>query len=560
MQRLALTQGRKQTASHENTVVADPRGLLDEKARRWRFALPHRSRGLRYPRSCRRGDDGAKSLRSNASSERRNSQRPQPRSNRFREMPQQRLGLWQTLELPNRTSGSCRRRMQIDLHPKAREAFDSEANTLRSLVSVRDALELGEPSPPRSGTDDSHVVGQITDREIIGTPTVGLSDQLGNWIERWEKVDDSYKGIAQNDFSQFAAFCNKVAHQKALRNVVGESFVVARTFAWLIAGSQSVPSYTSFLLEACEAAITEITHWVVIAHLRIPRPIELGAVTFRRITKNMLDAMEVSYASEAPPEHRDKVRSYVERLRRNHQSYTAGVVTIAAEPDHGRELAIAKVDTALSLLRFFDVSSMTPEITSNAMIFGDHRHGTRVTFTTVDGRPHMWCEAAVTLGPYNTDVHDDQLRETAPLLATLSNALNRSVRTEYEDKVITALVLYSRVSVSPRLSDKLVYALVALESVFLRNDSEPIQTSLGDRLAFFVRRERESRKQVAKLTKAIYGARSRLVHHGKDVADDPAIKQFMFIAWTALCQLTEIVDRHETIASLLDELDNRKYS
>ena len=46
------------------------------------------------------------------------------------------------------------------------------------------------------------------------------------------------------------------------------------------------------------------------------------------------------------------------------------------------------------------------------------------------------------------------------------------------------------------MADKLVYILASLESILLKNDSEPIQKNLGERMAFLIGPTVEARKTI----------------------------------------------------------------
>lgn len=112
-----------------------------------------------------------------------------------------------------------------------------------------------------------------------------------------------------------------------------------------------------------------------------------------------------------------------------------------------------------------------------------------------------------------------------------------------------------------RVSDKLVYALVALESIFLRNHSEPIQKNLGERIAFLVGDDRDSRKAIVALIGEIYGIRSALLHHGKDVSSsETKVIEFFHIAWNALHAVIQNADRFDSIDLLMSAHDDRKMS
>jgi len=83
------------------------------------------------------------------------------------------------------------------------------------------------------------------------------------------------------------------------------------------------------------------------------------------------------------------------------------------------------------------------------------------------------------------------------------------------------IALLSRSSISKRLSDKLVYIFVAIESLFVRDGAEHLQSNFGERMAFFAENEAESRKSVGDNLKKAYAIRSSPLPPKKDRIRDP---------------------------------------
>ena len=54
----------------------------------------------------------------------------------------------------------------------------------------------------------------------------------------------------------------------------------------------------------------------------------------------------------------------------------------------------------------------------------------------------------------------------------------------------------------------------ALEMILLRNDTEPIQQNIGERMAFVVGRNVNERKAIINNFRRIYSVRSKFLHHG----------------------------------------------
>jgi Apea-like HEPN len=96
--------------------------------------------------------------------------------------------------------------------------------------------------------------------------------------------------------------------------------------------------------------------------------------------------------------------------------------------------------------------------------------------------------------------------------------------------VYDALLIYSRNSVAITPADKLVYILVGLESVLIRNSNEPLGKNIGERMAFLVGDTVDSRKAVLANVDEIYKLRSSFIHHGGAVKRPELLSTFMLNA------------------------------
>ena len=132
--------------------------------------------------------------------------------------------------------------------------------------------------------------------------------------------------------------------------------------------------------------------------------------------------------------------------------------------------------------------------------------------------------------------------------------------TDFRKDLYDALILYSRQSLALEISDKLVFTLAALESLLLRDSSEPIQKNLGERMAFLVGQSVPERKEIAKNVEDVYRIRSAFVHHGQTPQHVESLDRFLRAVWTTLLKLLSLVDQYPTKAALISALEDQKFS
>jgi hypothetical protein len=232
-------------------------------------------------------------------------------------------------------------------------------------------------------------------------------------------------------------------------------------------------------------------------------------------------------------------------------------VKLRAEESKAREQAREMAENAAALLRFLSPANWTPRLRSYCVPLGSEN---------VRRRFELFMRGA-SLETYSTGVLD---RETAWALtkthmAFFPNVLERlhilaanQQRTAFQETLYGALLIYSRNSVAIAPADKLVYILVGLESVLIRNSNEPLGKNIGERVAFLVGDSLESRKAVVANVDEIYKLRSSFIHHGGSVEHVELLTTFMLNAWTCFSVFLQNADRYRTKADLISALDERK--
>jgi hypothetical protein len=93
----------------------------------------------------------------------------------------------------------------------------------------------------------------------------------------------------------------------------------------------------------------------------------------------------------------------------------------------------------------------------------------------------------------------------------------------------------------------------------LRNDNEPIQAALADRLAFAISAAPPKRQQIAQNLRDAYSVRSSRTHHGKSINDTQTIEEFLSNVWEFFIAAIRGVGCYQKRIEFLDHLDNKKY-
>jgi hypothetical protein len=112
------------------------------------------------------------------------------------------------------------------------------------------------------------------------------------------------------------------------------------------------------------------------------------------------------------------------------------------------------------------------------------------------------------------------------------------------------------------MSDRLLYTMVALETLFLKDGNEPIQDNISLRMALMQPVPIAERRKIIQNVKTVYGLRSKLVHHGQSVRLDDLVelKTFCLNAWYSVYPLISLAGAAVTRTEFFEELENRKVS
>ena len=156
-------------------------------------------------------------------------------------------------------------------------------------------------------------------------------------------------------------------------------------------------------------------------------------------------------------------------------------------------------------------------------------------------------------------IDDALLREfQSSGLTAISDLFSKEPKTDLERTVLDALVLYSKASLVPETAEKLLYIFATLESVLLLNETEPITQNVGERLAFLVGTDADSRLKVKRVVAEAYGVRSSFVHHGKRV-ENFDLTEMLMAAWSGLHSMVENSGKFKTKEELLTMIERHKF-
>ncbi len=453
--------------------------------------------------------------------------------------------------------------MGIQIHPDAAKRFDELASELLAKLTSEPSLAPAEGA----FRPDLYPVFQITEQDIIGeirqtrSSVDGTGDEVGRSFER----DGRTIGLAGDGFKALTHLATRMLDVEGLSSTTTLEFIRNAAFEWIESKykNAAADSCSQYVLKKAEDAIKDFEIWIPLHGTYLESSFSIGRVTFRTITADMLAKsyakMEETVQQESE-EIKAGIRIAVARERSQLQSCAAAVMKIRAEESKAIAVAREQTECAIALLRFLSPANWTPKLRSFCTPLGSE-NVRRSAELIVDGDSILSSRRGVLdRKQLAWALPSDFIAQFPGVLQRLSSLADTTPSTPFRQSLYDALLIYSRNSVAADPADKLVYILVALESMLLRNESEPIGKNIGERMAFLTGNALETRKAVVANVTETYRLRSSFIHHGHSIGDLETLSTFMLNAWTCFYNLLMRADRYQTKDELIGVLEDLKMS
>lgn len=449
--------------------------------------------------------------------------------------------------------------MTLDLHPSAAKRFDELAMELCVQVTP----PRRESTPAEGFPIDPYVAGTITQADVIEFGHWGRRDRAGEEIARYTEVNGKTIGVEGNTYIALQRLAERMQATSAFRDRVAVSVVFDLLFEWVCttaATNSQQSSASEYLTERASALVDQHTIIIPLFDIFLENPVCISDIELRAITREEIDEWEEEWRKEYPGSDSEVEASALE-WRRELQGKAAAVYTVNAEQERAYEITRAKAEDAVAMLRNFSLGIIDPRVQSFCTLKGSERTQYSIHAHLRDGRMRgMNSYLNAPLGTFwriGSD-HLEWMQENG--LAEMSELLKEEARNEFQTKLLESLLMYSRAALESGLAEKLLYVIVALETILLRNDTEPIQASISERFAFAIGENSADRKQISRTVKDAYGLRSKFVHHGNKVADVSTMQDFLVLAFLFF---TRTVLRHRQFSSkdqFIESLEERKWA
>jgi hypothetical protein len=311
-------------------------------------------------------------------------------------------------------------------------------------------------------------------------------------------------------------------------------------------------TFIDHLISSSENDIKEYKVSIPISFLFIQAPFIIGKVTFEFFAIDFFDELEAHLKTFNQNDNTEGFKKF----RKKYQGVVFASTSIIAEQEKAVELAIQETEKALMVLRLLSPTTYIPQIPSYFGRMGFTHVPISHCFIFADKFPIVK-ESVAVKSDFNLKVNSEDLNMMKlGGLDYLSQLISKSDPNEFERLLLNSISIFTKGIVSSDLQDKFVFSLASIETLLLADSSEPIQHSVGLRLAFGASRSREERKQIIQLVKRAYTIRSSYLHHGKASSDMGVLTGLQHTIVTALRNIMMNSSRFSNQAQLIDFIEN----
>jgi hypothetical protein len=443
--------------------------------------------------------------------------------------------------------------LRISLPQQAQDHFDQEADKFLLLLRPEPKKEERQEAPLSSSHQPVHV---ISEQEVLNVGTFGTLNGFGNQKSKYFHTDNGFIGLSEPDYVAFENLAVKIAYQPQIRQFLTLKYVVETIFKWFeerykgsVPQSQSVTEYLSL---KAESDIKEHRIGIPLSFIAIQEPFSVGKVTFDFYTKEFFDRLENAMREKNPNIDQEGLNKF----RKKYQGVVFSNITVCAEQERCIETAVEETEKALMILRFFSPTTFWPEIPSYFGRMGHVNVPTGHYFIFENESPTI-VERVEEKDDFRHKIDSEDLEMLrAGGLDTLSQLVTQQNHTDLEKLLLNSISLFTRSIVSRDHQDKIVFCLASLETLLLKNSTEPIQHSIGLRLAFITSDSLEARKKTIALVRDAYEIRSSYLHHGKRKEDFLMLTELQHTILSALTNVMLNRSKFSNQAQLLEYIEN----
>ena len=443
------------------------------------------------------------------------------------------------------------------LHEKAAEALNKSGSKLLGLVSRTPFKDRGT----ESFESRREPAETLTDGDIIGEPKLAYSDITGRIRTRYFVQDRQEVGLSDDNYQDLRRLAEKIRKTPPFDLGFSEEFVEELIFDWWAdcTKGQSNDTLTDRLCATAESVVARHHIIVPVAAIEVQAPFQFGHVLIAPMDGSLIANM-FNEAAENNPEQIALIEQARDRHLKELAHLTAVHVSTVGEPIFADNKAKKVAFDIAAMFRFMSPAALTWNVGFPCYPHGCDQIRSTTTLRIEGDKVSSLSQSIIDRGMFTWKLATKELTEHMQGgFENLAIFFEDQETSGFQKRVRSAFVAFSEGVGSFSPNNRLVYAMSALEHLFLRSEQEPIQNGVGERLAFILAKEPHRRREILANFKRAYALRSKQVHHLATVDDEETLSQFFLNAWLGVHRAIQVSRSYKTQAEFLDAIDEVKF-
>lgn len=449
--------------------------------------------------------------------------------------------------------------MTFEIHPSAEDNFNQKARSIIDIVKIFPIVKRNNEVFP----SDIHVSVILEEKDILGPIEETASDFLGNTVARFFRHEDTKYGIDGDDYKKLLVLAEQIQKLKPIKNKLSTKYIESLIFKWVsreYIKDEKTMEFISYLKESASKDIKTITSWIPIANLEIERPFRISYSEVRSLSKATIEEWKGSLL-KGGLDHNEKLIKLFDQISNDYQGLAAVVTKIDAEPIRAYEIAQEEAVHATAILGVFSKAVLIPQVKCASKVKGSENIS-QITCFQLSGLESfsMLSEITDKSADLQWRLRNKDIEELESMVLNKINPIILSqAPSEFYKSIANSVYIYSKAAFTADPLEKVIYMLSALESILLKNENEPIQQNLAERIAFFISNNIDGRKKIIRNIKDVYGIRSKYLHHGYSSYELESISEFMLNTQVVIVGLLLNADRFVDKSAFINAIEDIKF-
>jgi hypothetical protein len=445
------------------------------------------------------------------------------------------------------------------MHKNAISSYSTKIDEIFCNIKKKELPKIDKKNVGKKVDSGQYISRSIDNSEILGykiSLVDGSNCEVG-FSFFYDKCKFTIDDLLYEDLMKVI---RKISEEKDYNQKVSSVYILELFKEWVekkIKCNEMMP-FIDYLTTKCKNEIKDYEVLVPIDQLSSEIDFVVGEVTIKTISLELINTWFSSSLGDNPNSH-----GYYQKFRKDHQGFIAASYQVTAEKNKAREVAFKKINDAFMILRIFSRSNLVAQLRSyidfDSWKLVDISHTIIVNIDNdkiCSNEEKVQSNGKVDILRANISkyLHDSSLSGFNEIIMIKN-------KNEFQQKLYDALYIYSKHTLQKEIYDKLLYVLVSIESLLLRNENEPITQNISERIAFTIGKKSIDRKIIVRSVKDIYAIRSKYIHHGIFPQDKfEEVNRFLNMAWLFYTGLTQNINKFKTKDEFLNYLDEIKYS